>query len=408
MKETGKGVRWEQLKLTLELFALVFLFLVAACVFWVLRIANIGPPPLEGQKQFQSAIAPEMQFTKIDSIDAGPQFSLGIASNGVLFASYIKDRMLHLAKKQGSKWEFIQVPKAAISGVYMAMAVGPDDSVHLFSFKEDDGTLLHDVYAKGKWISEEVKVAVLGAHRAAPIDAKIDSLGKIVVSYVDFDANVIRLATKPSGGAWKAQELPVGSGQIYNIVSLRLDRNGDPVIAFSAGKAVWLGMLKDKWSYAQVDRFKSVYGGWPLLALGTEDSPALIYMSRKPKFQLWLARREGEKQSIRRVNQNDEVIIGVYTIASGNTGNVLIGYEAEVRRSPAHRLVLVEVGEPISRYSLFFEDSSTRTFPELRGSSIVQAANGDIHVLFAYIPNNDSNKWDLYEAVINNENEATP
>jgi hypothetical protein len=350
-----------------------------------------------------STSSADAHIVKIDGLDTGLQFSLGITSEGILCAGYSKHHKLHLARFINGKWQTMIVPNAGISGQSIAMAIGPDDSVHLFSFMEVSGLLRHDSFVDGEWTSEEVEAAARVAQREASIDAQIAPDGKIVVCYFDFDPNAIRLVIKPNGGEWEAKELYCGRKELYNFVDMELDKDGNPLIAFMIGSAPYisstpcLGIYSDQWDYHRVVKQNSSYH--PSLMVDSNGNPILAYGTfGKTDFYLNFAKREGGEWSRNRVIIEKEPV-NVFNIAKGNTDNMLVGYVARTRKTDACRLVLVDIGKSLQRYDILFEKPRDPSSLVFRKSCIIQEKDGSIHVLFSNYSGPESEPMELCEAV---------
>ena len=391
----------------LSKFIIGLLLAILVCVSAALYIAfqsvdNPLPPP----KPAVSTSESEASYFKIDDIDPFGHYSVTNAKDGTIYAGYIAGGKIRVAFFNGQKWSFLNVPGAGpfdpeSSLAQPSIAVSPTGVLHIFSFDEKDKRLRHNIFANSEWTSEIIDGAKADDYGAESIAAKFDARGRLLVCYVDFKHNVLKLHTKESEDSkWQVKDLQCGSGRLYNCVNMEFNKAGNAVLSF-ADNSVYLGKVDGAWKYSLVAKVTDVDGGWPVLAIDSQDNPAIAYMTGAPDWNLMLARYTNGKWLESRINRKNEVVYSQYTIAAGDDGKVYVAYIGSVSDS----FVLAAFDQATSSYTEFPGIHSSNSYTEIQQPSLTRGKDGKIHLLFSrkrldQNTQEDNDKLGLFDAVL--------
>lgn len=247
----------------------------------------------------------------------------------IVYFDYIHGNLKH-AEEGPDGWIVETVDQEGTVGQYLSIA--KDEKKRLYLSYRDQGKnrLKMAILDGGKWTFE-----IVDKDPFASLDTSIcvDAFGRIHISYYDFAQGYLKLATRFEG-QWKIEIVDDGqkrSNTVGGFSSLKVDSHGRIHISYIDAQN---GLLKyavkeqDGWNIEVADDSEMV-SNFTSLALDQEGNPYISYtvdkMPNKP--DLWLAHRVGDKWAVELVD-TEEVAGNYNSIALNHHSHIYISYSA--------------------------------------------------------------------------------
>jgi hypothetical protein len=212
-----------------------------------------------------------------------------------------------------------------------------------------------------------------------------DANGTLHVAYYDSNDQVLKYATRSAGGVWSAASVIDSAAGAGQFVSIALDANGHPGVAYYAGGTADLKYAHfdgTNWSTVTVDSYHST-GGFPSLVYDANGLPAIAYW-RKASGDLRLARFDGSTWTIQTLD------------AAGNTGRF-----PSLKLDPnTHRLALAWEDHDGGAFK-YASENTDGTFATTIVDSSTSEGGGYVSLAFSPVTGNpafsyyDAGKGDL-------------
>jgi hypothetical protein len=259
----------------------------------------------------------------IETIDqegtVGQYLSIAKDEAGRIYISYRdhgKNR-LKMAVYDGSRWNFEIVDNEPFASLDTSIFVGAPGKVYISYYNFNEGYLKLAARDKDEWKIEIVDDGQKQSNAVGGFSCvKMDSHGRIHISYIDSVNGLLKYALKENG-IWNI-EVADDSEFVSNFTSLALDKEGNPYISYTVDKFpnkpdLWLARkVADKWITELVETVE-IAGHYNSLVV---DPHFNVYISYSSMRKLKLATKIQDRWSFELVDPNGTI---TYTSISLDT-----------------------------------------------------------------------------------------
>ncbi len=226
----------------------------------------------------------------------GQYLSMTMDKAGRLYLSY-RDQgknKLKMALFDGNIWRFEYVDDEPFASFDTSICVDSSERVYISYFNFSQGYLKLATREHGQWRREIVDD---GAKKSKSVGsftcARLDSFGRVHLSYIDSDNGLLKYAVKENG-YWHI-ETADDCEFVGNFTSMALDQEGNPYISYTVDKApnkpdLWLARkMNGQWINELVDS-QRIAGNYSSIVLDPHEN---IYISYSAMSKLKLATWKG-------------------------------------------------------------------------------------------------------------------
>ena len=150
--------------------------------------------------------------------------TMNLAESSLLVAFIASGGGLYYATYSGT-WSSALLDAVGAGGGTPGLAIDASGNPHI-GYRDTSDNVIHRWY-DGAWQSETVETGVTGT---VEVSVQMNTLGAVYMAYRK--VKTLRYATKPSGGAWSAENVTTGVESEGDYCILRLDPNNAPHIAY--------------------------------------------------------------------------------------------------------------------------------------------------------------------------------